>query len=66
MITLTAYQAMNQIKYIVTLMKAGKYSYDQARTLCAPLLKIVNNTGREIAKKHNRRYSAIKFVGLAR
>ena len=59
-------EALNQARYVASLVKMGVNTYDEAKRICQPLLDIVNNSGKEIAKKYNKKYSPITFTGLAR
>lgn len=63
---MTPKQALEEAKYIVYLCKAGKFTYDEAKAKCVPLLAMVNNAGKKIAKEYGQRYKPIGFSGLLR
>lgn len=63
---MNAKEAIAEARYIVSLMKAGAFTYDEAKEKCEPLFKIANDKGKQIAKKYNRKYSPITFTPFAR
>ena len=42
----------------------GGLTYEQAKTKVEELLKVVNEVGREIAKRYGRKYRKIRFTDL--
>lgn len=58
-----AWISLREIKLLVGI---GKISYDAGHEFSAPHLKIINDRGKEISKKHGRAYYPLRFNKLMR
>lgn len=56
-------QAIEEIKRAYTL---GEITREEAKEKAQPIIDRINAKGKEIAKKYNKRYSPISFIGLMR
>ncbi|MDI7225281.1 hypothetical protein [Leptospira santarosai] len=55
-----------QIQIIRLQLLSKEISYEKARELATPHLKNLNEIGRRIATKHNRRHYPLTFTGMMR
>ncbi|EKR91063.1 hypothetical protein [Leptospira santarosai] len=55
-----------QIQIIRLQLLSKEISYEQARELATPHLKNLNEIGRRIATKYNRRHHPLTFTGMMR
>lgn len=53
----------NEVKF---LLNSGAISYDEARERLAPILEEMNVVGREIAKRHKRKFYGFSPVAFLR
>ena len=56
--------ALAQAKAIRFAAAHGGLTYEQAKTKAEELLKVVNEAGKEIAKRYGRKYREIRFTDL--
>lgn len=56
-------QAIEEIKRAYTL---GEITREEAKEKAQPIIDRINAKGKEIAKKYNKKYSPLGFVGLMR
>lgn len=63
MTTLTPIQQIQDIKYR---MLTGVITYDKAREEAEPVLKHMNERGKEIARQYGARHKPITFTGVMR
>ena len=53
-----------EVKALKLTIQLGGISYDKAKRKDKELLKIVNEAGKEIAKRYGKKYREIKFTDL--
>ena len=56
--------ALAEVRGLKLTIQLGGISYDKAKIKAEELLKIVNEAGKEIAKRYGRKYREIKFTDL--
>jgi hypothetical protein len=63
---LSGKELLSKARHIALLCNDGLLNYDEAKRQCKPILDLFNTKGKEIAKKHNQRYSRLTFASLRR
>lgn len=56
-------QEIATIKYS---LMVGDITYEKAQELAKPIIKRINEKGKEIAKKYGKKYRAVTFIELMR
>ncbi|PKA05187.1 hypothetical protein CH375_06555 [Leptospira ellisii] len=63
---MTGEELRYQIQIIKLRLLSKEISYQKARELATPHLKDLNEIGKRIASKHNRRHYPLTFTGMMR
>jgi len=63
---MTGKEAIDKANEIKGFLKLGRYTYDEARKLVAPLLKIAEKDAEQIAKKWGRKPPKFSITGFLR
>ena len=55
-----------EIMRIKRLLERSEISYTEAKSLASPIIEEMNQKAKEIAKKHNKRFTPFSFAMLMR
>ena len=59
-------EAQNEIRRIRISLTTGKLTYKEAKEKAQPHIDVLNEKGREVAKRFKRRHNEITFSGIMR
>lgn len=66
MFNMDKYKELTELNKIKTSLLMGLITYDMAKEMAAPYLKIMNDISKQIAKKYGVRPKLISFAGFMR